>query len=274
MSTEIFMGFKMKCGLASAGRKALAFREVIHEKARSAYETRLVERAVFALDRGSVPAWEAPLDWAASMIVGDLRDLAKGTRNPEIDWQCDVVFLPHGKETYGVVITEQSEWFDLWLARSGAKEFAYWDHTDSLPNGVTGEEWEHRRDVWTSILAPSWSPGALGVTVQCGVRSGAVPPKMRPGTKSIEADLPSSEQRVERIVEDRILKEVVAALEKGDPQWEEKGFFPLMEALNSEVADRRRKEIRSGIRGALREYTLADLAQVVSVERPGARPGR
>lgn len=74
----------------------------------------------------------------------------KGLRNPLVDTQFDLLFIPLPGYCIGICYTEHSEWFDFWLAIPGVRDWSYWNNTDPDEN-VSAEEWASRKKDWDSL---------------------------------------------------------------------------------------------------------------------------
>ena len=93
---------------------------------------------------------------------------AEHRRIPFIDFEFYVTLIPFEGRVYGMVVTEQGEWQDLWRQQPFVEEFGYWDNVDPLED-VDEADWNERGRIWEAILAvnPSAPPSMLGFSADC-----------------------------------------------------------------------------------------------------------
>lgn len=139
MSTCIYQGIRLKTSSLSRVLGILeSFRPWVAAQADERFDT-FMDNMVKG---GSTPI-QAYDSWQ------DRRRRVKttGERDPFIDTEFSVSIIPAGRQTLGIVYTEQTPWFNAFVAHPGVEEYGYWDNTDG-PDEVSEQEWEGRRRAW------------------------------------------------------------------------------------------------------------------------------
>lgn len=90
--------------------------------------------------------------------------LATNYRDPEVDFDCQIIVLPYGKRrTYwvlGLLYTEQDELRKIVETQSWYENYAYWDNCDE-PEHVTRTQLERRKQDWERVLGQKHSGFAV-----------------------------------------------------------------------------------------------------------------
>lgn len=102
--------------------------------------------------------------------VWDRQKKVKATneRDPLVDFEFNMVIMPHSTGVYGNIYTEQHAWRDLWLSKDFVEDFSYWSSSD-CPDEISEKEWSHRSAVWNEILnsAILSAPSMAGFNADC-----------------------------------------------------------------------------------------------------------
>jgi hypothetical protein len=207
----LYRGFKFRTNdLLEIHERIMEWRQELEGRHRQALASLFAKLAVAMVDREALKpgtyAGKVPLAEAWSGVWDMQREVkAKGLRNPLVDFDFSISILPHGGEVFGIVYTDQHEWFDLWLAKDFVTEFAYWNSGDA-PEEIGAEEWERRGDIWRAILEDNGyrTPAMSGFSAEC-TRDG-----LHPTTEEIVASAPSFEYRVAEMARLRTIGEEVS----------------------------------------------------------------
>lgn len=74
--------------------------------------------------------------------------LKTNSRDPDIDWSCEVVVLKFGM---AMLYTENEAMTKAWKSLPSVKPFPYWNNTDK-PDHLTDKEWSQRSKQWDMAL--------------------------------------------------------------------------------------------------------------------------
>lgn len=159
---------------------------------------------------GRAPVPENPLAKAGERWDEMQKDIRLNRRHPEVDYEFVVHVYPWRGSFYGVVVTEQRDWREKFKAEPWVQEFSWW--SDSEPRRpVPKSRWRRREKVWRGIFddfrsRPSF--GDVGCTFRLHVDW---PLTARPSWRQVLAEIPSYEDRLDRI----------ALSEARDQKWKE-----------------------------------------------------
>lgn len=160
-------------------------------------------------------------------------EIKAGRRNPEVDFEFEIMLFPHAGQFYGMVLTEQRTWLTDWMKQDLVEPLPYW--SGEPPDGVTEEAWQDRAVLWDGVM-PS------GIPINHGFSSKLHDPWFRgPTPQQVLAHLPSFDTRVSgaarRTIMHRIMSEQI--------DWAGGvGDLAMVEIL------RMREEIQSWIQGS------------------------
>jgi hypothetical protein len=218
MSTKtLYRGFKFRTNdLLEIHQRIMEWRQELEDRHRQALSGLFAKLAVAMVDREALNpgshAGKVPLSEAWSMVWDMQREVkSKGLRNPLVDFDFSISILPYGGEVFGIVYTDQHEWFDVWMTKDFVTEFAYWNSGDA-PEEIGEEEWARRGDTWRAILEDNGyrTPAMSGFSAECTRDS------LHPTTEEIVAAAPSFESRVAEMARFRTIGEEVRR-RAGDP---------------------------------------------------------
>lgn len=176
MSTKVYKGFRFVSNdLLAIHEKFMAWRLRIRELTIE-YEGRYIARqTVKLIDSFAAGRTTSLPDNPFSKVRREFEDAQseiKKTqrRNPTIDWDFEVMVMPFRDQVYGIVFTDQNDWFTDFMAQDWVEDYSYWNNTDP-PDGTSDEEWEIRGELWDSICNqdPSGVPGRAGFLADCTV---------------------------------------------------------------------------------------------------------
>lgn len=89
-----------------------------------------------------------------------------------------LIFPPYHSQFYGIVYTDQPDWFDAFLDQPLVSEYGYWNNSDDYPDGVTEADWQVRRRTWDEIVGER-TPSMSGFSVDVADPNGPLPKAMR-----------------------------------------------------------------------------------------------
>lgn len=164
-----------------------------------------------------------PLSAAWSELLDRARKVEREkVRDPEVDVECSITFIPFEGALYGMVFTEQNEFLDRWMQKPFVEDFHYQNRTDR-PRNVSEYDWEERSRVWNGIFGSGIfrsAPALVGFAAACvdTLPSAPMPEEVLP-------HVPSDDSRLERvafdIVSGRFMKE------HGAQELSERKLWPL-----------------------------------------------
>lgn len=153
MSTKVYTGFRVETTDLVAIRALVEeVRPLVRQQAQNLLDAYMARGKRFT-------------DW-----LDERRDTVnKGFRNPLVDTQFDLLFIPLDGYSIGICYTEHHEWFETWLAREGVRSWAYWNNTDP-DEDVSDEEWSARKRDWDSLgfHVPAMAGFTISVTNPMG----------------------------------------------------------------------------------------------------------
>ncbi len=219
MSTKIYNGFRLKgMNLKSLHEWTLDFRQKIAEanklatiKQRAAICSRLIDLA-FVYDSSTfmkkMNKYELNLNdyplISAMRIIGERQLEIRKTnqRDPEYDYDCELVLIPVKSYMLGIYYTERREHIQILEAMPGYEEYGYWNNTDK-PECISNSQWDTRRKNWDIALPGIGVPAHSGFIIQCDPSDWCI-------SQSVIPYMPSLKERV-----DNILRDVVFSYFKG-----------------------------------------------------------
>lgn len=83
-------------------------------------------------------------------------------RDPAVDTQFTLSFIPLAHKTLGVAYVEDSAWFDAWLQQPGVSYYGYWSNSDA-PDEISEAEWAQRRDDWAVLGSAAVSEKSFSI---------------------------------------------------------------------------------------------------------------
>lgn len=112
------------------------------------------------------PFEQTDLRWIVRHIIADHQTHVVRTqeRDPEYDWACDLLLIPHHTGIYVLLYAEQEIYHQLWRALPVVQDYAYWNHTDP-PDGMSRNRWERRSQRWNALLGPRGIPAEVGLSM-------------------------------------------------------------------------------------------------------------
>lgn len=226
MSIKLFNGFRLpKMSLSQLNEWCMEFRskiDVVNQELINIYVadtcTNLID-AVFLFSEKEFynifKAYSVQSDtsayWAVnSMIFERQAEIRRTkTRDPEVDYSCQLVLFPAKNKILGLYYTEKKEHINILSNMPYAKEYAYWDNTDK-PENISVKQWNLRRETWNKTLDFSGSPTFKGFIVKCQE-------PLIPFPNEIIPYIPSLEERAETQAENILFQTKFAELLKETP---------------------------------------------------------
>ena len=192
MSTKIYNGYRLKMmSLHELQDFTKRFRYLIQEKAIEIAGRNIVGKAVQILDlamqhdkkqffkkAGSeFSTKETKMDDsilshnAISVAFRHFLDRWKeakksGQRDPEVDLDCSVCFIPIARKILCLFYAEQKEYQELWESLPEVKEYAYYTNSDR-PEHISARDWRQRGMDWDLALPGVGIPSMNGLTIEC-----------------------------------------------------------------------------------------------------------
>lgn len=101
---------------------------------------------------------------AAYDLWQDRRDEVRRTnrRDPAVDTQFTLSFIPLADKTLGIAYVENSAWFEAWLQQPGVAYYGYWT-SEECPVEVTEADWEQRGTDWAVLGSSPVSERAFSI---------------------------------------------------------------------------------------------------------------
>ncbi len=198
MSTKIYTGIRFSTdnlndvvNILQQFRSSLEY--LIHDKTL----TYLIKSAILKMDKDALSEQQTNKNNYFSDSFIELMDKQHNIsinkkRHPDVDFKTSVTIFPHNGTFYGMVFTEQNEFYNLLLQYPIVEEYSYWNNTDK-PNNITEDEWLMREDIWNDIFKDVSIPEQAGFTQVC--HSGNCTPTMNDVISNWEQHLPSIEER-------------------------------------------------------------------------------
>lgn len=245
MPTNVDHGYKLEVtpGFGIARELQALFEPVYH---RLMLE-KVIRKATFLYDR------EKP----ANALSGSIHKItetpqAAGGLNFSFGWE--ILFLgdPADDETsYALVYGQQSEYREVWEQTPGVSPYPYWDDADR-PEGISSNEWEHRKNVWARMLPDRYTPPTVGLTWRLETASFPLSELI---TDNPDAALRMVPDRTVRAIE--VAKRHIPDIVPGQTGAASQGFLSLMETRQLWV-DAHTPKYES----ELADVSLADLGHV------------
>lgn len=176
--------------------------------------SRIIDRAAAAALLGStMEAPGTPLVRVRADIEDRQRQIrSSGLRDPEVDFEVQVVLFPTEDLVMGLIFCEQPDWVDELLSDPRIEPKPYWDSSDR-PDMLTDADWQARRAIWMRILDrdPYGRPAQAGLTFEMS------PPPIFPDINLVVSEQPGFESRVDFIAREAVLTRALAEeAEAGD----------------------------------------------------------
>lgn len=133
---------------------------------------------------------------------------------------------------YVLLHCQRGAYHDAFRTLPGVEPYEYWNHSDSLPDGVTEKDWKRRRVDWQWLLdAPT-----IGAVMQRWTHRADPALDLAHATAPdvFAAHLPTREGRAKDIARDLTCAELLARIE--NPQWEDVHDVLFDEARRSRSA--------------------------------------
>lgn len=157
-----------------------------------------LDRTAFRVRSGSVDASElSKLSYADKLAKRReaLREIDKGWRTPEQDWDFSIAFAPDSEWYWlGIFYTEKDSFSSLLCKQPWFVEFGYWNNTDQ-PDGITDKEWDSREQHWNRIL-----PTGVPINHMAEFKLFSNKTLVHPDREMLLQSVPSEESRIERLV--------------------------------------------------------------------------
>ncbi len=213
MSTKIHNGFRLKgMNLKSLQKWTMDFRQKIANvnksmiiKQRAAICAELIDIA-FIYDSSTfskrIKSHELNLNSypliAARCIMDDRQREIRKTkqRDPEYDYDCELVVIPVKSYVLGIPYTERKEHMKILEAMPGYEEYGYWNNTDK-PKELSNYQWDTRCKNWDLALPGIGIPAHSGFIVQCESSDWHV-------NQSVIPHMPSLTERIDNIIGDAV----------------------------------------------------------------------
>lgn len=142
--------------LAAAAQREVAKAAVF--EATDAHDRACLNRVGVPVEASGLPPGEGTfLDRAWQQVGRRRREAAGGRRDREIDVECRLLVHadPSGTGCAAIVQCENPVLREILFAQPQVRVWAYWDHTDDRPKGVSSRDWESRYAYWRSlVIAP------------------------------------------------------------------------------------------------------------------------
>lgn len=126
-------------------------------------------------------------------------------RDPEIDIECNILFIPYRSHLYGILYCDQEKWKSLWLSLPFISDFHFQNQTDP-PEKVSDRDWKERSRVWNSIFNSCSVPAYLGFNREI-VENRFYFEVQKKLEKDFSFFVPSFEKRVENVVKEKLCVE-------------------------------------------------------------------
>lgn len=175
-------------------------------------------------------------------------------RDPEVDFDCKIVFFPISDKILLTLYAEKKEYFKAIEAFCEVEEYGYWNNTDR-PKKLTDKQWEQRRIDWDEALGDSDIPSLQGFTVTC------VLDNFFPDVDRVIATMPSFKERVKSRAYNNMVDEYIGKNKEhlGDPHtWEP--IFKAREYLRTDDGKKLLRTEEKRLKGILKPvFTRDDL---------------
>lgn len=174
-----------------------------------------------------------------------LEQVKQGHRDLDLDVTASVQLMWDAptQRLYGLHFIEHPALIQAFYEQPEVVPAPYYDHDDSLPDGMTFESWGIRRQLWARLL-PDGIPAHAGVSVTL---VGDRQLYRYPAIDMIEEHWPTIEQRVRTLRNEVIMEEMALGLQAGG---ETLTFGRLVELLDLGLTD---EPFRADVERRLRE---------------------
>jgi len=209
MSTKIYNGFQIVTHYPEDRSFAsmLSFQKTLQQRMRieveELYIKLVAEKFTYAFDRGKPKSLR---DIRFDIFERQCIIRNKGHRDPEVDFEFNFVLFKHMSEIYGIYYTEQETLAKILKSNPYVRDFAYWNNTDA-PDNVTDEEWNHRKEVWDSILRDTGIPCLAGASFDV-ITNGTTELYVKDTKEKILKAIPSKEKRMYDLAHDLYVTEL------------------------------------------------------------------
>lgn len=168
--------------------------------------SRMIDReATAALLRAEVTPSANPLSAVRNDIIDRQRRIrTSGLRDPEVDFEFQVVIYPESGIFLGLVFCEQSRWIRSFLDDPNLSSMPYWDNTDR-PDELSEADWDARRDLWLGIF----DRDPHGRASQAGATFEMSPPNIFPPIEMIVEAQPRFEDRMDHIAREIVMDRAI-----------------------------------------------------------------
>ena len=172
-----------------------AVKEKLVSKLYAQLATDFVDRVAVGLQK---PFKESILSHVGAEVDDRVRKIkTSGYRDPLVDFEASVVFIPAKDKTLALFFGEQKEYLKKWESLSDVKDYHYQNQTDP-PKNISAREWRQREEDWETALPGVGIPALSGFTAQI-VQEGLW---FYPDSAQILAHLPSLEKRAKLVAEE------------------------------------------------------------------------
>lgn len=170
MSTKIYNGFRVtgNASLIDLQKRVKEFRSFAQDHMNKKIIKYFGEVCLSLIDRPGVVDLQqegrSVLSLARDKYLEGCAELRKGFRQPAMDTDCEIVFIPSDAGCLGIIFCEEHELVKTWLATADMEDFSYWNNSDQ-PDGVTDEMWEARKNAWNQAI-PEGVPALSGFAIK------------------------------------------------------------------------------------------------------------
>lgn len=161
------------------------------------------------------PLKDKPWNIVMEELRKDKKDLKTGIRKPRIDFEFQVAVIIGYDAIYGVVYTEQNEWFKEFISLDGVNHYHYYSGEE--PEGISRAEWELRSAQW-DILVPT------GIVKDVCLKADLSLGDLR-WINPDDVTFPSVEDRIQYRARDRLMTEYYRDNKKDDEEIFGSTFF-------------------------------------------------
>ena len=174
MSTKIYNGFEFigDNDIRSIHRNIREFQEELEPVVNKflieflaydsvSYYDNVVHLGGSLINNRKEPVWKAHEEYRDRVKV--IKD--SGLRDPEVDFDFEIVILPIKDKILGIHYTEQGEFKKLLSEKPWFREYGYWDNVDPSEK-CTEEEWDKRQNDWDEALPGYVTPAFAGLSVK------------------------------------------------------------------------------------------------------------
>lgn len=178
------------------------------------------------------------------------------SRDPEVDPQFELMFIPMKDKTLALLYTEQKAFKKLWESTRGVKDYHYQNSTDK-PNSISAKEWKQRRNNWEEVLgnSPPIKRGVIATIISDGDHPYEYPESLD-GIK-----FRSFEDRVHEHAKSRVafkrMEDTKDITERGSSSLS--GYFESLEWLKTPEGEKQLNEMKAKIANILEKDITLEL---------------